>query len=589
MCSVLHLSSDFPNRTVRNIDLGSVERSVAGMSYSICRIAKIKASGVTGIQIHDRREKDGVSHTNEDIDWTKTRENVDLLEQQERFRTVVSNRIAELNLTKQPRSDATVMAQCLVTSDNAFFQKMNQTEQSEYFKKSLDFLEKRYGKQNMVSAVIHYDERTPHMHVNFVPVTSDGRLSARDLFSPKELRKLQDDYNKFVRENGYDLERGELHSQKEHLSVEEYKVATRYEELKQKQVELDRVEQIDKQADLKAEKGKIGYSTKEVQAIKDQNKSLKVESQNKSRQIKDLTNTINNLEKRLKSLQTELQKANLPLERLNDLENEKQALQDYLKASPTAQKSLEVYEKRNEQAYYLGDKLESLKKRYHELGMEREKGINLTNQNQKKADQCDKAIIDLQDRHKNIEDAVSKSKSFKSDLEQATGLFKGKLRKGLQENLTQSENVLKRLTDDLKRDYGILPIQIKEKIYALQNEKSGLMDECDKSKEYTAKVEQAREQTARDYKYLSALANTQGNPYRAISFRRDARADLPAHEKKELWTSREDRTWLLERMEKENPTCLENIKDFWNKSDQQEREKDFTKQQFQSIGMDKSR
>ena len=48
------------------------------MSYSICRIAKVKAGGVTGIQIHDRREKD-VSHTNEDIVWSETHENVDLL------------------------------------------------------------------------------------------------------------------------------------------------------------------------------------------------------------------------------------------------------------------------------------------------------------------------------------------------------------------------------------------------------------------------------------------------------------------------------------------------------------------------------
>lgn len=53
-----------------------------------------------------------------------------------------------------------------------------------------------------------------------------------DLFSPKELRKLQDDYNKNCLENGYKLERGELHTKKEHLSVEEYKVATKYEDLK---------------------------------------------------------------------------------------------------------------------------------------------------------------------------------------------------------------------------------------------------------------------------------------------------------------------------------------------------------------------
>ena len=215
------------------------------MSFSICRIAKVKAGGVTGIQIHDRREKESVSHTNKDIDWSKTHENVDLLEQRERFRTVISGRIAELNLPRAIRKDATVMSQCLVTSDSAFFDKMSRVEQTDYFRKSLDFIEKRYGKENMVSATIHYDEQTPHMHVNFVPVTADGRLSARDLFSPGKLRKLQDDYNRTCRENGYDLERGELHSKREHLDVEEYKVSTRYDALKVKQTELERLEDID--------------------------------------------------------------------------------------------------------------------------------------------------------------------------------------------------------------------------------------------------------------------------------------------------------------------------------------------------------
>jgi chromosome segregation ATPase len=134
-----------------------------GMSYSICRIAKVKASGVTGIQIHDRREKESVSHTNKDIDWSKTHENVDLLEQRQRFRTVISGQIAELNLPRAIRKDATVMTQCLVTSDSAFFDKMPRKEQTDYFRKSLDFIEKRYGKENMVSATVHYDEQTPHM------------------------------------------------------------------------------------------------------------------------------------------------------------------------------------------------------------------------------------------------------------------------------------------------------------------------------------------------------------------------------------------------------------------------------------------
>lgn len=209
------------------------------MSFSICRIAKIKSSGVTGIQIHDRREK-GISHTNEDIDWNKTHENINLLEQQEKFRTVVKNRIDELNLNRAVRKDATVMVQCLITSDSTFFDKMNKDQQVEFFKKSYDFIKDRYGEKNMVSAIIHFDERTPHMHVNFVPVTKDNRLSARDLFSPKQLRELQDDFNKYINDKGYDLERGKLDSKKKHLNVQEYKLETKFEELKNRESELDK-------------------------------------------------------------------------------------------------------------------------------------------------------------------------------------------------------------------------------------------------------------------------------------------------------------------------------------------------------------
>ena len=285
------------------------------MSYSICRIAKIKASGVTGIQIHDQREKDGVSHTNEDIDWSKTAENVSLLEQTERFRTVVANRIDELNLKRKPRSDATVMCQALVTSDNDFFKSMTRQEQTEFFRKSLDFIKERYGEQNLVSATIHYDERTPHMHINFVPVTVDGRLSAKDLFSPKSLRVLQNDYNRFVREQGYDLERGEIDSKTKHLDVEMYKVETKYKQLKAKEQELERLEKIDTVVGLEAEKGKLAYSTKEVDAIKEQNRALKLESHRKDEIIKELQSSLDKAEKRLIQVQKAVEGSKVPVNR----------------------------------------------------------------------------------------------------------------------------------------------------------------------------------------------------------------------------------------------------------------------------------
>ncbi len=143
------------------------------------------------------------------------------------------------------------------------------------------------------------------MHVNFVPVTQDGRLSAKDLFGPKDLRKLQDDFNRCCKEHGYDLKRGEIGSDREHLSVEAYKVETRYEELKVKIAELDRVEEIDKKVHLDIEKGKIGYATKDVNALKDQNRALKVETHHKDKEIGNLKQEVSVLQNRLSKAQNE--------------------------------------------------------------------------------------------------------------------------------------------------------------------------------------------------------------------------------------------------------------------------------------------
>lgn len=411
------------------------------MSYSICRIAKVKASGVTGIQIHDRREKESVSHTNKDIDWSKTHENVDLLEQHERFRTVIADRITELKLPRAIRKDATVMTQCLVTSDSAFFDKMPREEQTEYFRKSLDFIGKRYGKENMVSATIHYDEQTPHMHVNFVPVTADGRLSARDLFSPGKLRKLQDDYNRTCRENGYDLERGELHSKREHLSVEEYKVSTRYDELKVKQAELERLEGIDKKASLQAEKGRLTYSTKEVEAIKDQNRSLKVDGYNKDRQIRDLKNEVSQVQDSLLKAQSDLKGIKAPLERLKDLEGENEALQEYSSTRPNLHQDLGRYEKRKEQAYRLGDRLVELKKGYQQTMTERHQSIEKTKGLEGRIKECDQSIPDIGQRQEGLNASGEHLKDLEGQQEDTKGFFKGKQRKEIQDDIDRENDI----------------------------------------------------------------------------------------------------------------------------------------------------
>lgn len=228
------------------------------MSYGIVRVQKMTAGSVKGIEIHDLREKSN-SHTNPDIDFDKSDRNYDLCPSQNaNFYQAVKERIDSLNLPKAVRKDAIVMGQVLVTSDSDFFQKLaEQTENSiaershvayasgepfsescfgdlhtdftrEFFQRAYDFLADRYGHENVVSSVVHLDEKgSPHMHFNFVPVTEDGRLCAKEVFSRARLIEQQDTFFEQVGKD-YGLLRGEPKEKgkrRKHLETAEFKEA----------------------------------------------------------------------------------------------------------------------------------------------------------------------------------------------------------------------------------------------------------------------------------------------------------------------------------------------------------------------------
>jgi len=201
------------------------------------------AGSVRGIQIHDQREKD-YSHSNPDIDFEKSKDNYDLHNgsTHQNYNLKVKERIKELNLPKAVRKDAIVMTQCLVTSDKPFFDKLSKEQQQQFFKDSYDFIKERYGEKNIISASVHLDEKTPHMHVNFVPVTEDGRLCAKDLFKRGDLVKLHDDFYKYCNEKGFELERGQnTEEYKKHLNLEEYKLQSKKQDIEKTKAELDHI------------------------------------------------------------------------------------------------------------------------------------------------------------------------------------------------------------------------------------------------------------------------------------------------------------------------------------------------------------
>ena len=82
-------------------------------------------------------------------------------------------------------------------------------EQEQYFRHALAFFEEKIGKENIISAVVHMDEKTPHMHFCFVPITKDGRLSSKEIIGgPKGLSKWQDEFYDHMAKQYPDLTRG---------------------------------------------------------------------------------------------------------------------------------------------------------------------------------------------------------------------------------------------------------------------------------------------------------------------------------------------------------------------------------------------
>jgi hypothetical protein len=190
----------------------------------------MNGQAIKGIQIHNQREKK--SETNPDIREEDKHLNYDFIhgDKQMDYKQQIQHVIAKnVKPGKKIRKDAVLVTEFLVTSDKPFFDKLSPNEQKRYFETTKDFLAKRYGEQNLIYATVHNDEKTPHMHVGIVPVTEDGRLSAKEVVGNRmQLVKLQDDFNAHVKALGYDLERG-VSSNRKHVEMAKFKAMTSFE------------------------------------------------------------------------------------------------------------------------------------------------------------------------------------------------------------------------------------------------------------------------------------------------------------------------------------------------------------------------
>lgn len=175
-------------------------------NYAILRMEKRKLGAVTGICNHHERLKEQYK-SNPDIDPTRTYLNYHIHQPKEKYRPLVLRRIEESGAKR--RSNSVVLQDCLATASPDWINELPYEKQQEFFNHAYQYFVKTFGEQNILSAVVHTDEENPHMHICFVPITKDNRLSSKDLIGgPKGLVKHQDDYYAHMVEKFPDLNRG---------------------------------------------------------------------------------------------------------------------------------------------------------------------------------------------------------------------------------------------------------------------------------------------------------------------------------------------------------------------------------------------
>ena len=179
--------------------------------YAILRFAKYKGPEIGHIESHNERTKEKYA-SNPDIDTSRSHLNFHLVFPERKYRAEAEKQIAETGC--RTRSDSVRVVEVLVTASPEFFKGKKKAEIKTYFTVALDFIQKHQSKDTIISAVVHMDEKTPHMHLCFVPLTEDKRLSAKEIVgNKKKLTWWQDEFWKHMVGKYPDLERGESASE----------------------------------------------------------------------------------------------------------------------------------------------------------------------------------------------------------------------------------------------------------------------------------------------------------------------------------------------------------------------------------------
>ena len=214
------------------------------MSYAIIRNTKYKRENLKGIFRHNERRNK--NYSNDNIDKEKSYLNYSIKSPQYSYEKEFDRIKEKYNLKGQIKKVSNIACEYIITSDHDFFERIGEEETRSFFETAYKFVAKykNLGEQYIISAKVHRDEQTPHMHLIFLPVvhTTDKKGNSIDKLACSEFwkakdsyRQLQDAFYRYMVENGFDLQRGlpKEETNRQHYSVEEYKKITNFKQTKE--------------------------------------------------------------------------------------------------------------------------------------------------------------------------------------------------------------------------------------------------------------------------------------------------------------------------------------------------------------------
>lgn len=230
------------------------------MSFAIIRNTKYKRENLKGIYRHNERRNK--NYSNDNIDKEKTYLNYSLKSPKYRYDKEFDMMKERYKLKGQIKTVSNIACEYIITSDKQFFEEIGEEETKRYFETAYNFVAeyKNLGEQYIMSAKVHMDEETPHMHLIFLPVvhTQDkkgndiDKLACSEFWKEKDsYRRLQDAFYQYMTSHNFKLERGvpKEETGREHIDIKEYKEITNFDKTKEKlqniKLELPDVPDID--------------------------------------------------------------------------------------------------------------------------------------------------------------------------------------------------------------------------------------------------------------------------------------------------------------------------------------------------------